>query len=91
MSRNITEENLKQSTFSESDRKTIFSGTTGVLFLDIDPENPSVDRLSSVLVNRPKIPPVPVLVLTHSRPEQFISSSQINKFKGMIIQLKFYF
>ena len=80
--RNVTTEAVQSATFSETERKRIFSGTTGILFLHLDPaENPQ-DRLTGVLVNRPRIPAVPLQVLTVSQPHEFIQQTDINRFKG---------
>ena len=60
MFRNVTEEALDSALFSEINRRQLFSGSSGILFLHLDPESNPCERLEAMLVNRPSIPSIPV-------------------------------
>jgi len=62
--RNVTDENIKSATFSEKERRRLFSGSCGILFLHLDPSEDPGERLQALLVNRPRVPAVPVQVHT---------------------------
>jgi len=66
--REVGPADLEQVTYSEKHRRKIFGGTSCVMFVFLDTEETeekAKERLEAVLVNRPRIPPVPLAVLTN--------------------------
>eukprot|EP00092_Neocalanus_flemingeri_P027091 GFUD01029377.1.p1 GENE.GFUD01029377.1~~GFUD01029377.1.p1 ORF type:complete len:2023 (+),score=566.09 GFUD01029377.1:57-6125(+) len=67
--REVGEATLESITYSEKERKKVFGGTSAIMFVFIDLEETiekSRARLEAVLVNRPRIPAVPLTVLSNT-------------------------
>lgn len=65
--REIGQTDLDKVAYSEKERRKVFGGTSCVMFVFLDSEESkeeAEERIRTVLVNRPKIPPVPLAVLT---------------------------
>ena len=57
---------LERVMVSEKGRRKVCGGTSGVMFVFLDAEEieeQAKERLEAVLINRPRIPPVPLAVL----------------------------
>jgi len=64
----VSLKSLETVTFSETARKKVFAGTSGIMFVFIDKEETveeASDRLDRIIVNRPKFPAVPLCILSH--------------------------
>ena len=60
--RELTEKGLQEATFSESARKQLLGGTSGLLFVHLQEQEElqeAQERLRSLLVNSPQHPPCP--------------------------------
>ena len=55
---------LERVMVSEKGWRKVCGGTSGVMFVFLEGEEQAKERLEAVLMNRPRIPPVPLAVLT---------------------------
>jgi EamA domain-containing membrane protein RarD len=62
--REVGQADLERLLVSEKERRKVFGGTSGVMFVFLDGEEQAKERLEAVLMNRPRIPHVPLAVLT---------------------------
>ena len=61
--REVSQADLERVMVSEKGRRKVCGGTSGVMFVFLDGEEQAKERLEAVLINRPRIPPVPLAVL----------------------------
>lgn len=65
--REVGQADLERVVVSEKERRKVFGGTSGVMFVFLDAEETeeqAKERLEALLINRPRTPPVPLAVLT---------------------------
>jgi hypothetical protein len=65
--REVGQADLERVMVSEKERRKVFGRKSGVMFVFVDAEEieeQARERLEAVLINRPRIPPVPLAVLT---------------------------
>jgi len=89
----VGKSSLEAVTFSETERRKVFAGTSGIMFMFIDSEESeedAKDRLDRMIVNRPQVPPVPLCILSNLGSNQTAQMFDLDDYQknGLISSFK---
>lgn len=80
----VSQHSLEAATFSETARKKVFAGTSGIMFVYFDTEetlDQATERLGRIIINRPKFPAVPLCVLSSLPSNQVVEMLDLNDYQ----------